>query len=287
VTNPLDLPGPQFLLFYASVGAVVLYAIWMMQNGSEGGDAPRVDMSDPYVIAYLRGGAREAARVATISLVDRGVLVANDATLTPATLKTGTLVALEQAIVATLAHGGTMTDVFQAPRVDAACAAYVSMLARHGLIPDEAMRTARRRRLRIALAILLGLAVLKIVVALSRGRTNIIFLIILAVAFTVIAAKLTFRLRTARGTAFLNDLRVLFARLRDRSGQLMPGTATTDVALLAAVFGVAALPAERFTYVRRLFPRANEHSSCGTVSSCGGGGGDGGGCGGCGGGGGD
>jgi hypothetical protein len=97
---------------------------------------------------------------------------------------------------------------------------------------------------------------------------------------------------TSRGRTLLADLRRLFARLRERAPRLTPGGASADAALLAAVFGVAALPTA-FAYAQALYPRAAStssswSSSCGAScgSSCGGGGG-GGGCGGCGGGGGD
>ncbi|HYE94223.1 MAG TPA: TIGR04222 domain-containing membrane protein [Terriglobales bacterium] len=284
--NPLDLPGPPFLLFYSIVGALVLGVVWLMQTGSEGGPAPRLDMSDPYIIAFLRGGAEEAARVATVSLIDRGVLVANNAYLLVARGERGRLTPLEQAIVASVAPtASAMRDVLGSPRVAAACVAYETALKRHALIPNDAMRAERRRRRLAALAILLGLAGAKIVVALSRGRANIAVLIVLAIGFAIAALVITSRFRTARGTALLNDLRRLFERLRARAPQFAPGRATADVALLTAVFGVGALPVDRFPYVRRLFPRANGSSSCGSSSGGCGGGGGGGGCGGCGGGG--
>jgi len=166
------------------------------------------------------------------------------------------------------------------------------MLIRLGLVPSEAEVSARRRRVWIALAILVGVAGTKLVVALSRGRSNVGFLIILAVVACVVAMKIHNPLRTPAGDQLLADLRNLFARLKSRAHTLRPGGETSEVALLSAVFGVGALSPILFPYAKQLFPRATSSnnpylygSSCG--SSCGGGGGGGGGCGGCGGGGSD
>jgi hypothetical protein len=173
----------------------------------------------------------------------------------------------------------------------AATGDYREMLIRLGLVPSEAEVSARRRRLWVALAILVGVAGTKLVVALSRGRSNVGFLIILAAIACVVAVKIHNPLRTPAGDQLLADLRNLFARLKSRAHTLRPGGETSEVALLSAVFGVGALSPILFPYAKQLFPRATSSnpslygSTCG--SSCGGGGGGGGGCGGCGGGGGD
>src|SRR5262245_49934114 len=72
--NPLDLRGTEFLLFYFLFSLVVIIAISFFRSRAESGDALRIDLGDPYLVAYLRGGEDEALRVAVISLVDRGVL---------------------------------------------------------------------------------------------------------------------------------------------------------------------------------------------------------------------
>ena len=89
---------------------------------------------------------------------------------------------------------------------------------------------------------LAGVAGTKIVVALSRGRTNILFLVIEAIVFCVLAYKVTHPFRTPAGDALLDELGTLFAGLRARAGSLALGAADQDVALLAAVFGIGALP---------------------------------------------
>src|SRR5262245_21324428 len=72
--NPFDLSGPDFLIFYGLLGTLVLGALFVSGRLSESGAVPRLDYSDPYLLAYLRGGEREVIRIAAISLADRGLL---------------------------------------------------------------------------------------------------------------------------------------------------------------------------------------------------------------------
>ena len=291
--NPLDLPGPQFLVLYALVGIAALYLMWMAQSGGESGTPPRIDMSDPYRLAFLRGGAPEAIRVATLTLVDRGLLTIEDDAVVARPRMQAPTSPLERAIVRACERPRKVSQIWDDAPVTAAASQYEEELTRLGLLPDPTVQAARRRRRSLVVTLLVAFAATKIAVALGRGRTNVFFLIVLAGIFVAIAFKVTSGFRTARGNALVADLRRLFWRLRERAGQLRPGQAPTDLALAAAVFGVAVLPHDQFAYVRRLFPRARSSSSSSCGSSCGtscGGGGSGcggGGCGGCGGGGGD
>jgi hypothetical protein len=74
---PFDLRGPDFLVFYLVAGAIVLTAAYLLRHAGEPEDAPKVNLSDPYLIAFLRGGKNEALRVVTMSLLDRGLLIAS------------------------------------------------------------------------------------------------------------------------------------------------------------------------------------------------------------------
>jgi uncharacterized protein (TIGR04222 family) len=298
VANPLDLPGPQFLVFYAFVALVILTILWLVRGAAEGGPPARIDTSDPFLIAHLRGGPDEAVRVAAVSLIDRGLLVIDEQERTLKAKPGATaLRPIEQALQRKFAEARPATDIFTDFDLRAACFPYEDTLTRLGLLADDGTQRARHRRFGIAVAILVGLAGAKIYVALQRGRTNVLFLIILAFVVCVAAFGLSTTRRTARGDALVTDLRRLFGRLRARAGVIRPGGGTADAALLAAVFGLGTLPAAGFGFVRRLYPRAPDtsgwssgwsspsygswnscSSSCG--SSCGGGGG--GGCGGCG-----
>ncbi|MFA6243787.1 MAG: TIGR04222 domain-containing membrane protein, partial [Candidatus Hydrogenedentales bacterium] len=73
MANPFDLPGPQYLVFYGILGiaTVTLYLLWVRVNELSG---KLYDVRDPYMIAYLRGGAIEVMRIVLVSLIDRGLL---------------------------------------------------------------------------------------------------------------------------------------------------------------------------------------------------------------------
>lgn len=76
--NPFELAGPQFLAFYATLGAGVLFAVYVLKQHAEGGEPIRLPSTDPYLIAYLRGGATEAVRLGVAVLVDRQLLELED-----------------------------------------------------------------------------------------------------------------------------------------------------------------------------------------------------------------
>jgi uncharacterized protein (TIGR04222 family) len=319
--NPFDLPGPQFLLFYVGLAVATILVLRILRQREEAepagqaraihelkaglgrlqepGGAPKVSLSDPYLIAYLRGGKNEVVRVASVSLIDRRLLEVKAERALKARPLGEDLVSrpIEKALLQHFRAEQDATTAFADARLAQVAETYERTLAELKLIPDATMRAARRRRLTIAVAVLVGVAALKILIALSRGRTNIGFLVILTALAVFVAAKVGQSVRTAHGTALLADLRTLFGSLRDRALVLRPGGGTSELALLAAVFGLAAVPAATFPFVPALYPRVTREgsgsscgSSCGSSSggsscgsSCGGGGG--GGCGGCGGGG--
>src|SRR3954467_13614328 len=74
--NLLDLRGPEFLLLYlVLMAAAILLGVlfrWLLRG--PGGNPPPADQFDPYHIAMMRGGVREAANAAIAALVYRGVL---------------------------------------------------------------------------------------------------------------------------------------------------------------------------------------------------------------------
>ena len=79
---------------------------------------------------------------------------------------------------------------------------------------------------------------------------------------------------------------MLFKRLPERAASLKPGGESNEMAMLAAVFGLTALPAAAYPFVEKIYPKPQSDSSgsggdsgSSCSSSCGGGCG-GGGCGG-------
>lgn len=292
--NPLELRGPDFLLFYWATAVAAWLLLWGLLVVYEAGTMPHLRGMDPYLIAYLRGGAKESVRLAMFSLVDRGLLTADvpSGAKGPATLKAEvdraeTRDPVEGVILKRCRGGADAGEVLQDQAVLRACDKYADALRRLGLYPNGEQKAWRRIVLAVGGGLLLLLAVAKVMIGLSRGRP-VAFLVISAIIVVLVTAGITVgRARTALGTRFLRDLRTLFVGLKQRASSLRPGGATDEAMLLAAVFGVTTLPTLHFPYAQHLGPRGDVSSPSSCGSSCGGGDGGGGGCGGCGGGGGD
>jgi uncharacterized protein (TIGR04222 family) len=300
--NPFDLPGPQFLLFYTVFAAAVVAGVVFWRRRAElSSSSPRIDLSDPYLIAYLRGGEREVLRVATVTLIDRGLLNRNGSHIWRAENASPDSVRrpVEQALLMKYARGGEVSWMFEDDGLSKACEPYGHTLRRARLLPDESVNQARLVRLVIASFVLTGVGFTKVFIALDAGRTNVGFLIVLIIVSVVIAAAVSFPRLTESGRTTIEDVQSLYSGLRDRSGLLNPGGAGIEPMMLAAVFGVGALAGPGFSFASGLFPdqRKRANGSCGAgdggcgssgsscSSSCGSscGGGCGGGCGGCGG----
>ena len=294
--NPFDLIGPEFLVFYIAVSVSVIIGAVLLRQYAETSDAPRIDLSDPLLIAYLRGGHTETMRVAVVSLIDRGLLECDGTRLHTAKHAREESVRrpIEKALLRKFASAGEVTSMFDDSKLQPTCYEYEETLKRVRLLPDNSIMLVRRLICACAILILAGVGLTKLIVAFSRGRTNVWFLIILIIVAIGITAKLSFPRLTQSGKAMLEDLKRLYFGLKERASFLRPGGATLEPMMLAAVFGVGALAGEGFAYTKSLFPRALKSSStsagsssCGSSfgSSCGsscGGGGCGGGCGGCG-----
>ncbi|HET8774624.1 MAG TPA: TIGR04222 domain-containing membrane protein [Thermoanaerobaculia bacterium] len=288
--NPFDLRGPQFLFFYLILAGVLLAAISLLRRRLEARWTahPMPVLHDPYAIASLRGGKNELLRVAVISLVDRGLLHASSDNL--ATTQAGQALQVRKRIEEDLLRYCVVVrkpeELFRSDALDAGVLEYERVLAQHRLVADDEIRRARSWLANGATAILLVVSLAKIAVALSRGRTNIAFLVLLTLFAIGFARKVASPRQTVRGKQFLAELQNLFQSLRLRASQIRPGGANADLALAAAVFGIDVLPHKDFAWARGLHPPQGSagSSSCGSSggSSCGGGG-CGGGCGGCGG----
>lgn len=283
--NPFDLPGPEFLAFYSALILIVLVLLYLAFQYAEGGQPPALPLRDPYKIAWLRGGNREAARIAVLSLADRDLV---EFTGNKISLKGGRRVAvrhpLEQAIVRRCEPGLiNVGSIAKDGVVESVCNQYRGELDALHLTADQRARAYRWCLYLVAAALLAGVALGKIVIALERGRTNIGFLIILAIAGLLVGLILVQRRRTSLGDRVLADLRQLFEQLRSRALMFRRGQMTSDVMLLAAVFGFAALP-DTYSDIQRAYAStggSDGGGGCGSSdggSGCGGGGG----CGGCG-----
>ena len=267
--NPFDLRGPEFLLFYFIFSAIVLLILHNLRQRDESRDARKPPLDDPYLVACLRGGESEALRVATLSLIDRGLLTlksSGTSVLFPGAgenrLEVKDPVAIdtaqrpiEKSILEAFKTARPISSTLDSLVGCTACTDYALNLEKLGLLPGPDIRSARRRRFIIALYALLGVAGLKIVIALSRGRTNILFLIILAGFAAYVTSRTSNPFRTTRGEKFLQDVRSLFGSLHLRAASLRPGGATTDLVWLASAYGLTEVSPILFPQVAVLTAR--------------------------------
>jgi uncharacterized protein (TIGR04222 family) len=302
--NPFNLPGPEFLVFYLLL-AFAVHLAWrplvrLFGEKTDDRDVPagRFDLAnlDPYLIAYLRGGEPETARVVIVSLLDRGLLTADGDQLQAAPGAAAKAARpIERVVLQAFATGDQASDIFKDAAFKTACTAIANELEQLGLLANAHARGRIALMRGLAIALLVGVAFLKISVAIERGHHNIGFLVLIAIVATIVMIKRSAPRRTRSGDGLLEDLKLRFHRLEKRAEDISLGGASRELVILAAVFGIAALPAVMHAQMGTLFPlgmrSASAGSSCGSScgsssSSCGGsscgGGGCGGGCGGCG-----
>lgn len=294
--NPFDLRGPEFLAFFVGLGFVTWLVLEALDRRRRPSTPSVALLRDPYLVAGLRGGEDEVARLATLSLLGRGLL--RDAgtgrvarTAAPAVGAAGAPPALtlveKELLAATGPEPRTLARLVRKQSVRDAARHVVKPLHALGLVAGGEEDPWRVRASRVALALLLTVAVVKLVVALSRGRTNVLFLLVLAGlaawAFTAWGRRRTL---TPARRSVLADLRRLFGAEGGfvRWKPTLLGALGSDLLLSAAVLGFGGGP------FRRMQERTSGSgdsggwfgSSCGSSCGSGGCGGGGGGCGGCG-----
>jgi uncharacterized protein (TIGR04222 family) len=314
--NPLDWTGPEFLQFYIPYGLCILALAWWARAfvlrspaGPDGhwlpGSYPR-DREAP-LIAHLRGGSRETVQTLLCHLIGLGLLelTGRQVRVLPASPGTPPLQPIEEAAWKALDTGEPLSVLEAEARVYHAVIPHLQemerMLTEEGLLTTPG-QAARLLRLRIVAWIAVsGLGLVKLVVALSRGRMNVFYLGCLLILFSVvILVMLRPPRRLPAADQYLSWLQEAYRGLAQRleSDRRDP----RDFSFAAGIYGLAAIPAlvplgMAFQPVPPQRRQQDSGGGCGGGSSCssgsggggdsGGGGGDGGGggggCGGCGG----
>jgi uncharacterized protein (TIGR04222 family) len=285
---PFNLPGPEFLAFYVVFVIAVLTVLYFGRRHYESGSPPSIDLKDPLLFACLRGGPKEVVSVAILGLIDRGFLESSGRTITRSPEAKPELVSrrMEREVLGYFRQGAEIDAALKdAALLRVASEDYEEPLQRYRLVPDARLRIIRFLLLMAALAAILGVGGIKLAVALSAGRSNIGFLIVLMIFAVILAIGLRGPYRTAMGESYLASIRNMFAGLHGRASDIRPGSGSRELLWLSALFGIAALPTSAFPFVPTLWPRPVQASgsSCGSSCGSGGGGGCGGGGGGCGG----
>ncbi|MFN7920577.1 MAG: TIGR04222 domain-containing membrane protein [Bryobacteraceae bacterium] len=304
--NPFHWSGPSFLLFYFLFGASVILVVWL-RNHEVGEEAAsgELNLSDPYEIAYLRGGAREVILVAIVKLLQAGVLEQSllDSVVTVSEPPGGSS-PLEREIAGLARTPAAPEDIADRISLQVIADEYRPPLEARGLIHSDESNDNARWRIGLAATVLLMIAVARVAQGLMNHKP-VLFLVILAIVSLVALCRVGLPgRRTAKGDSTLWAAESVFAQQREP----VADASAAEMALTAAVFGLWALPLVAFPNRDTLFRRSAQSrnrgdganppnssgcgaftcgsahsgggSSCGSGSSCGGSGG----CGGCGGG---
>ncbi|HEX2224661.1 MAG TPA: TIGR04222 domain-containing membrane protein [Thermoanaerobaculia bacterium] len=293
--NPIDMQGPEFLQFYliygiaALVGFRILRTLWIHSRLPSAstrwspGVYPRE--GDGYPIAFLRGGEKEVADALLGRLVAAGRIALDGMSLRRghAPLDGPRLISLEQAAMAALPDGTPAAGA--SPLLQKALGSSIAPirddLERNGLLVSDEQRKGLRPFTALAFLAIPGLGLVKLAIALDRGRTNVGFLILLILLY----AFLTWRVmkaprQTPAGRKYLAWLQSSHKELVNRVAQNRRSEG--ELVLLMGIFGVAALPTLPYMHDlrRAMQPMSSSSGDSGSSSSDGGGDGGGGGCGG-------
>jgi uncharacterized protein (TIGR04222 family) len=298
VVNPLDMDGPQFLVFYAilcSIAVVIAYAVRQFLRRDEPADDTKP--LTPYEVACLANGPPGVLRTCLASLLVNERLDPVDDGKTkkfksvPSLDKGGH--DMERAMLTVAERVGATTGELLEAGKPAAESIERSLQDRKLMETQESFVAARWVPVAILAAVfLLGLT--KLVIGIGRDKPVLFLagtLIVLFICTVIVFLRVP--LRTRRGDELLNQLKSQHDRLK--SLDLYPQgpmtgapLASNDLLLAAGLFGLAALHHPDIDALNKTLKPISDQSSsgCGASSGCGGGGdggGCGGGCGGCGG----
>jgi uncharacterized protein (TIGR04222 family) len=293
--NIFDLRGPEFLALYLLASVVGLSVLYVVSRRAPpqsarlpSGDARRL-LRDPYLLAFLRGGAQQTLQNVAFSLSERGLLSISKKGLIASgerDARHSLTHPLEVAVLAEFGLRRRIGKLLNDKPLKELAENYAAPLRESGLIADRAEYARRLRAFLTVAGALLAISVIKIRVALLGGHSNIGFLLMLTAVVLLVAVLMLKRRRTGAGDRALADQQTLFAEHKRRAKRLAAAGATSEAVLIAAAFGLAALPGAAYPFASTVHRQTQYGGAgCGSSSGCGGGGGGGGGgCGGCGGG---
>src|SRR5262249_11129616 len=155
---------------------IVVFMLYLVRHQREGGTLPARTLRDPYLLACLRGGTKEVVRVATLALIDGGMIeVAGSLAQTrSAGIPAAARSKVERAVLTHFRRGAALESVLDArAALDSASTDYADVLERRGLLPDREVRRFRILSSVIAVLVLAAVAGVKIMVAIGRGRSNV------------------------------------------------------------------------------------------------------------------
>lgn len=281
-----DMPGPQFLFVYGLVIVLTLAVCWWRLRQSDPTaslPAPLVPATpDPYEIAYLRGGENEVLRVVLFRLLQQGALqvipkksgwFGGEEERIERGNSNPTLCPLEKEVFNSIARH-TAQEIFADTgikyKVKESCNSYEQGLQGEQLLVGPEAKSRASQIACMGALLILGLGGYKLVVALAKGHSNVLFLIMMCFVAVLILQRISSPRFTLRGRKYLQNLEAAFGQWKENASQI----AESQLFLLMGIFGATVLSDTTYDYFRQMFSKGNS-GSCG--------GGCGGGCGGCGG----
>jgi uncharacterized protein (TIGR04222 family) len=307
MNNLLDfidsMPGPMFLLLYGTVilttfvGCMLWRSFWEPRSDADLPPIPKAP--DPYAIAFLRGGENEVARLAVFHLLQQGYLEMPESVLkrkiarSPDAPEKRPESSIERLVLLHFSTPRYPNQIFGdlTSTVQRHCNEYRRQFEQDGLMTTAAMKNASLVGLMASLAIILGLGGFKLIDALNEGRSNVGFLIAMAIVSCIILVFICVHRGVTRlGRRYLEEVQREFADLRAFDEEIkMSASKTASTGFLAmGIYGASVLVGTQYSYVITALEKvASKGGGLGTGGGgCGGGGCGGGGCGGggCGGG---
>ncbi|MGJ8642583.1 MAG: TIGR04222 domain-containing membrane protein [Luteolibacter sp.] len=289
-----DWKGPDFLVFYA-VGFLVALA-WSVIRRFRGNDkfalegALEPQLTDPYEVAFLAGGAPRCSQLAVVKLIKTGAVEWKKAKLfkTSRLIATGSAQAdftdAERALfTSVLGYGKKGMSLSEVSRLVATRLTGIeAKLAKLGLRPTAGDKAGTGFSTSLPLFALMAIGIVKVVVGLSRDKPVvflIVFLVVTLFAALIVAAN-TKKL-TPKGEKLLDNMRDGYQADTMLSSGVM-GIALMGVAGAGdpSLLGLDSALAKDISQIGDVSVGAGSGCSSGCSSGCGG---CGGGCGGCGG----
>lgn len=310
-----DLSGPDFLKLYCGVIVVVILSfitirfIIMNLNNNTTNVTHSTELK-AYEVAYLRGGAKELLNLVIFNLINKKLIIASKGTTIRIKAKHNIsniklLDTLENKVLRMMPvkYSIALKDLRRETTLVHDVEDYIEFkdkLRKQGLLLSEGYRTFIRYLKAILITLVVGLGAYKLVIAVSKGYTNVFFLILFAVIGIILLANFGIPRLTNRGKVYLKYLQNTYAVAKDSINERLKNkvvldgseTYTENGDLLLGIYGLSLLTAtDEFSAFGEEFSKDNDSWYSGGIGSCGGagfscGGGSscgGGGCGGCGG----
>ncbi len=225
-----NMRGPKFLSFYITLAgvSVIIIAIakYWVEKGRSGPLPPVPPEPDPLEIGFLRGGLFEVFNQLLFELVHRGFLNRKADGLVQARRGPSArhldkpmrkiFDAFDKDKV--LKPKDALKDKKVMKELESICAPYIEWAKREELLtPRTRINNFKILRNTIVLSVL-SVGGFKLFTALSRGRHNVGFLILLMVVFAVIGWSIggNFSRLSRRGRRYIENLQLAFARLEDQ-----------------------------------------------------------------------